>query len=206
MKATATTMSQPLHVPSAKTIAISLLQVLGFAAMLYAIAQICLFLSGTAEGYGKDLQSVLRWAWVVPVPFYALAIGAKLAAEITGSPSLLRSPWISCPALIVFSLPTLVFAGYAIQGLSASIETQDTGIIISSALSLVMFVICVAATYYLYYIKHTALRGKPVMNVFVLSLLPIIPLVLATIGSTLILIFVSIIVLKFLLPLVKRAV
>ena len=69
-----------------------------------------------------------------------------------------------------------------------------------------MFIICVAATYYLYYVKHNALQGKPVMNAFILSLLPIIPLVLATIGSTLILIFVSIIVLKFLLPLVKRAV
>lgn len=206
MTASISTMSKRLTIPSAKTIAISLLQVLGFAAMLYLIAQICLFLSGTAEGYGEDLQFVLRWAWVVPVPFYALGIGAKLAAEVTGNPSLLRSPWISRPALIVFSLPALVFAGYAIQGLSASIETQDTGIIISSALSLVMFILCVAATYYLYYVKHNALQGKPVMNVFILSLLPIIPLVLATIGSTLILIFVSIIVLKFLLPLVKRAV
>ena len=206
MTASISTMSKRLTIPSAKTIAISLLQVLGFAAMLYAIAQICLFLSGTAEGYGEDLQFVLRWAWVVPVPFYALGIGAKLAAEVTGNPSLLRSPWISRPALIVFSLPALVFAGYAIQGLSASIETQDTGIIISSALSLVMFIICVAATYYLYYVKHNALQGKPVMNAFILSLFPIIPLVLATIGSTLMLIFVSIIVLKFLLPLVKRAV
>lgn len=206
MKVTATTMSQPLHTPSAKTIAISLLQVLGFAAMLYAIAQICLFLSGTAEGYDEDLQFVLRWAWIVPVPFYALAIGAKLAAEATGNPSLLRSPWISRPALIVFSLPTLVFAGYAIQGLSASIETQDTGTIISSALSLIMFVICVAATYYLYYVKHDSLQEKPVMNIFLLSLLPVIPLVLAMIGSTVVLIFVSIIVLKFLLLFAKRAV
>lgn len=206
MTASISTMPKRLTIPSAKTIAISLLQVLGFAAMLYAIAQICLLLSGTAEGYGEELEFVLRWAWVVPVPFYALAIGAKLAAEVTGNPSLLRSPWISCPALIVFSLPTLVFAGYAIQGLSASIETQDTGIIISSALSLVMFVICVAATYYLYYVKHNALQGKPVMNAFILSLLPIIPLALTMIASTVVLIFVSIIVLKFLLPLVKRAV
>lgn len=105
MKATTVTMSQPLRIPSAKTIAISLLQVLGFAAMLYAIAQICLFLSGTAEGYGENLQFVLRWAWVAPVPFYALGIGAKLAAEVTGNPSLLRSPWISYPALIVFPCP-----------------------------------------------------------------------------------------------------
>lgn len=206
MKVTTTTMSQPLHTPSAKTIAISLLQVLGFAAMLYVIAQICLFLSGTAEEYGEDLQFVLRWAWVVPVPFYALAIGAKLAAEATGSSSLLRSPWISRPALIVFSLPALVFMGCAIQGLSASIETQDAGIITSFALSLIMLVICIAATYYLYYVKRNALQEKPVMNVFLLSLLPIIPLVLATIGSTLILLFISIIVLKFLFPLVKRAV
>lgn len=206
MTASISTMSKRLTIPSAKTIAISLLQVLGFAAMLYAIAQICLSLSGTAEGYGEDLQFVLRWAWVVPVPFYALGIGAKLATEATGNPSLLRSPWISYPALIIFSLPALVFAGYAIQGLSASIETQDTGIIASSALNLIMLVICIVATYYLYYVKRDALQEKPVMNVFLLSLFPIIPLVLETIGSTLILIFVSIIVLKFLLPLVKRAV
>lgn len=206
MKATTATMSQSIRIPSAKTVAISLLQVLGFAAMLYAIAQICLFLSGTAEGYGEDLQFVLRWAWVVPVPFYALAIAAKLAAETTGSPSLPRSPWVSRPALIVFSLPALVFAGYAIQGLSASIQTQDTGIIASSALSLIMLIICIAATYYLYYVKHDALREKPVMNVFLLSLLPIIPFVLMTIGSTLVLLFTSIIVLKFLLPIVKHAV
>ena len=206
MTASISTMSKRLTIPSAKTIAVCLLQVLGFAAMLYAIAQICLFLSGTAEGYGEELEFALRWAWVVPVPFYALAIGAKLAAEATGNPSLLRSPWISRPALLVFSLPTLVFAGYAIQGLYASIETQDTGIIISSALSLVMFVIYVAATYYLYYVKYNALQEKPVMNVFVLSLLPIIPLALTMIASTVVLIFVSIIVLKFLLPLVKRAV
>ena len=206
MTASISTMSKRLTIPSAKTIAISLLQVLGFAAMLYVIAQICLFLSGTAEGYGEELEFALRWAWVVPVPFYALAIGAKLAAEATGNPSLPRSPWISRPALLAFSLPTLVFAGYAIQGLSASIETQDTGIIISSALSLVMFVICVVATYYLYYVKNNALQGKPVMNVFVLSLLPIIPLALTMIASTVVLIFVSILMLKFLLPLVKRAV
>ena len=206
MTASISTMSKRLTIPSAKTIAISLLQVLGLAAMLYVIAQICLFLSGTAKGYGEELEFALRWAWVVPVPFYALAIGAKLAAEATGSPSLPRSPWVSRPALIVFSLPMLVFAGYAIQGLSASIETQDTGIIASSALSLIMLIICIVATYCLYYVKHDALREKPVMNVFFLSLLPIIPFVLMTIGSTLVLLFISIIALKFLLPIVKRAV
>lgn len=69
-----------------------------------------------------------------------------------------------------------------------------------------MLVICIAATYYLYYVKRDAFQERPVMNVFLLSLFPIIPLILATIGSTLILLFISIIVLKFLFPLVKRAV
>lgn len=68
------------RVPSAKTIGISLLQAIGFAVMLYLAALICAVASTAFGEHGCDqnIHAAIRWSWILPAPFYALAIGGKL--------------------------------------------------------------------------------------------------------------------------------
>lgn len=95
MNTLAATFSQ-LRASSAKTIVVSLLQTFAFGAMLYVAALICASISEVVANQGEAVQTLCRWAWVAPAPFYAIAVGIKLTADALGDTSK-RSPLLANP-------------------------------------------------------------------------------------------------------------
>lgn len=95
MNTLAATFSQ-LRAPSAKTIVVSLLQTFAFGAMLYVAALICASISEVVANQGEAVQTLCRWTWVAPAPFYAIAVGIKLTADALGDTSK-RSPLLANP-------------------------------------------------------------------------------------------------------------
>lgn len=205
MQATATAMFRQFHTPSAKTVAVCLLQSAGIAALLYAAAQFCLFLSGTAEGYGEDLQLVLRWAWIVPVPFYALAIGGKIAAEATGSKTLTNSPWLRWPARIAFSLPFLLMAYYYVHLIAINLPLENYEAVAAMGADLALCAACIAAVYYVYVKKLGCFRDKPVADALFSSLFPVLPLIALIAGLVVICIVVVVLAIPFMLKAIGMA-
>lgn len=136
------------RVPSAKAIGISLLQAAGFAVMLYFAALICTVVSTAFGEHGCDqnIQAIIRWLWILPAPFYALAIGGKIAAEALGRPSLVNSLWLRTPARIVFSIPTLLLVVLSVVSMVAAFKTtQEAAILASTALVVLVFALAIMA-------------------------------------------------------------
>lgn len=193
-----------LRFPSAKTVAVCLLQALGLAVALYVAALACSILGDVSAEYGatEDIQAVFRWLWVVPIPFYALAIGGKLAANALGKPDLVNSLWLRLPGRIAFSAPIAVSLVWAVVGGILTIaETQDASTGVVFAMSILNTISSTAVVYLLYTLKLRRFKDKPVADALFVSLFPllsvvasllvtlaatiaIIPLVIAFVGGT----------------------
>ena len=137
-----------LRVPSAKTIAISLLQTLAFGAMLYVAALICASISEVVADRGKVAQTLCRWAWVAPAPFYAMAIGIKLAADALGNPSIANNAWLRMPARIAFSIPAVSLIILEIHLTATNIATtQDINVICELLVCVIVTIVATLAAF-----------------------------------------------------------
>ena len=174
------------RVPSAKTIGISLLQAVGFAVMLYFAALICAVVSTAFGEHGCDqnIQAIIRWSWILPAPFYALAIGSKIAAEALGRPSLVNSLWLRTPTRIVFSIPTLLLVVLSVVSMVAAFKTtQEAAILASTAMSVSMTAGSTVVVYVLYILKLRCFKDKPVADALFVSFLPVLPTAVTFLGQ-----------------------
>lgn len=167
-----------LRAPSTKTIVISLLQALAFAAALYVAALICIPLSEAAATYDEGLRPLFRWAWVVPIPFYAIGIGIKLAAEALGNPSIASNIWLRMPARVVFSTPIILLVACEIYYTATAISTSQDSNTVATALAITIITI-IATLAVLYYYVNTldGFKGKPVADALFTSLFPVMPFI-----------------------------
>lgn len=184
MNALATALTLPqLRVPSAKTVGTCLLQAFGLAVALYVVALICTAVADTTAANGGYAPGFLHWLWIAPIPFYALAIGSKLAADTLGNPSLVNSLWLRLPARIAFSIPTLQLVAWTVYGLAINLKNmQDDGAIMSMLFTIVMVVGATIAAYWYYIKKLGCFRDKPVADALFLSFLPVFPAVMMGAG------------------------
>ncbi|RXZ54719.1 hypothetical protein ET524_09675 [Senegalimassilia faecalis] len=188
-----------LRVPSAKTVAVCLLQALGLAVALYVVAIVCAAIADATAANGGSVPDYLNWLWIVPIPFYALAIGGKIAADALGNPSLLNSLWLRLPGRIAFSIPTLKMVAWTVFALAISLKSaQDDGTAINMLLTIVMVVGATTAAYWYYIKKLGCFKDKPVADALFVSFFPVWPAVMAGVGM----VMLAIIVTPFLLAIV----
>lgn len=200
MNTPAATMTLPqLRVPSAKTVAVCLLQALGLAVALYVVAIVCAAIADTTAANGGSVPDYLNWLWIVPIPFYALAIGGKLAADALGNPSLVNSLWLRLPGRIAFSIPTLLTLTWAIIGVAMNLpHAQDDAAAINMLLTIVIAIGATIAAYWYYIKKLGCFKDKPVADALFVSFFPVWPTVMAGVGM----VILAIIVTPFLLTIV----
>lgn len=175
MNTLAATFSQ-LRAPSAKAIVVSLLQALAFGAMLYAAALICASISEVVGNQGEVVQTLCRWAWVAPAPFYAMAIGIKLTADALGDASIASNAWLRMPARIAFSIPAVSLIILEIYLTATNIAaTQDINAICGMLAYTIVTIIATLAVFCYYVNKLDGFKDKPVADALFVSLFPVMP-------------------------------
>lgn len=175
MNTLAATFSQ-LRSPSAKTITISLLQTLAFGAMLYVAALICTSISEVVGDQGEVVQTLCRWAWVAPVPFYAMAIGIKLTADALDDASIASNAWLRMPARIAFSIPAVSLIILEIYLTVTNIAaTQDINAICGMLVYTIVTIVATLAVFCYYVNKLDGFKDKPVADALFISFFPVMP-------------------------------
>ena len=175
MNTLATTFSQ-LRAPSAKTIVVSLLQALAFGAMLYVAALICTSISEVVGDQGEVVQTLCRWAWVAPAPFYAMAIGIKRAADALGDASIASNIWLRMPARIAFSIPAVSLIILEIYLTATNIAaTQDINAICGMLVCAIVTIVATLAVFCYYVNKLDGFKDRPVADALFVSFFPVMP-------------------------------
>lgn len=175
MNTLAATFSQ-LRAPSAKAIVISLLQTLAFGAMLYVAALICASISEAVADQGEAAQTLCRWAWVAPAPFYAMAIGIKLTADALGDASIVCNAWLRMPARIAFSIPAVSLIIYEIYLAATNIATaQDINVICELLVYAIVTIVATLAVFCYYVNTLDGFKDKPVADALFVSFFPVMP-------------------------------
>lgn len=165
-----------LRVPSAKTIAISLLQTLAFGVMLYVAALICASISEVVADQGEVVQTLCHWAWVAPAPFYAMAIGIKLIADALGDASIASNAWLRMPARIAFSIPAVSLIIYEIYLAATNIATaQDINVICELLVYAIVTIVATLAVFCYYVNTLDGFKDKPVADALFVSFFPVMP-------------------------------
>lgn len=191
-----------LRIPSAKTIVISLLQALAFAVTFYVIALICIPLSEAAATYNEGLRPFFRWAWVAPIPFYAIGIGIKITSEALGNPSIASNAWLRMPARVAFSIPTILLIAYEIYYTATVVSTSQDLNSIAEALIITIITIIATLAVFCYYVNTLdGFKDKPVADALFTSFFPVMPFMAMSAGITVVLVCIFVVVIVMLISL-----
>lgn len=117
-----------------------------------------------------------RWAWVVPAPFYAMAIGIKLTADALGDASIASNAWLRMPARIAFSIPAVSLIIYEIYLTATHIAAaQDINVVCEMLVYTIVTIVATLAVFCYYVNTLDSFKDKPVADALFVSFFPVMP-------------------------------